>query len=503
MIDSTETADAGSTANFVVRLGLTDEVTARECLIEIEDTKAPATDYVRLLERKGIVTPFQGQKILKGDKDGYFLGGYRILYRIASGSFGRVYRGDDARSGQIVAVKVLRRRWTEDPRRVEHFEREGRIGRTIQHPNIVGILNVGKDNATGQHFIVMEFVEGGNLRNILDIRKKIDLDESLRIMEECVTGLAYAHSRGLTHRDIKPSNILLGTDKFAKLVDFGLAEITQAATLFYDKGSAGDKDDETKMDRTIDYAGLEKNTGAKDSDIRSDIYFLGHVLFEMIAGEAIMPRTKDKNAAMQRRRFEEVETKVAIRAPELGIPPSVTKLCLKAMSFEPAQRYQTPAQFLEAIKAVRAELAGEGDVIRRAAGPLTIYVIEGNVKLQDVFRDKLKSMGFRVLISNDANNALKRYQQSPYHSILLDAGTTGKDGVDMFRKVLREADSMHLDLSGVLILNEDQASLKEQIKGFESSDAFIRPVGMKQLQQHFRMTIPELAEGSDAEGGDA
>ena len=498
--DSPETANAGATATFVVRMGLTDEITARECLIELEDTKAPASDYVRLLERKGILTPLQSQKVLKGDRDGYFLGGYRILYRIASGSFGRVYRGDDPRTGQVVAVKVLRRRWTEDPRQVEHFEREGRIGRTINHQNIVNILAVSKDQATGQHFIVMDFVEGGNLRDILNIRKRIEPDEALRIMEECVTGLAYAHSRGLTHRDIKPTNILLGTDKTAKLVDFGLAGITQGSVIFFDKGSAtAEKDGEAQMDRTIDYAGLEKATEVKEGDIRSDIYFLGHVLFEMIAGEAIMPRTKDKHAAKMRRRFEEVEAKLALRAPELGFSPSLTKLILKAVAFQPAARFQTPSQFLEAIKTVRAELAGAGDEIRRAAGALMVYVVEQNPKLQDVFRDKLKKAGFRVLMSTDATNALKRYQQSPYHALLIDAGTVGKDGVDTFRKVLREADSTRLDLSGVLILNEDQAEWVEQVKGFEHATALVRPVGMKQIMGHLRATIEELATTGEPE----
>jgi serine/threonine protein kinase len=497
--DNPDTANAGATANFVVRLGLTDEVTARECLMELGDTKAPTADFVKLLERKSILTPFQSGKVLKGDRDGYVLGGYRILYRIASGSFGRVYRADDPRTGQVVAVKILRRRWTEDPRQVEHFEREGRIGRTMSHPNIVNILAVSKDTQTGQHYIVMDFVEGGNLRDLLNIRKKIEPDEALRIIEECVTGLAYAHSRGLTHRDIKPTNILVGTDRAAKLVDFGLAGITTGSNIFFDRGSAtAEKDEEAQMDRTIDYAGLEKATEVKEGDIRSDIYFLGHVLYEMIAGEAIMPRTKDKHAAKMRRRFEEVEGKLILRAPEVGLHPSLTRLILKAVAFQPEARFQTPGQFLEAIKSVRAELAGAGDEVRRAPGALTVYVVEQNPKLQDVFRDKLKQIGFRVLMSVDATNALKRYQQSPFHALLIDAGTAGRDGVETFRKVLREADGMRVDLSGVLIVNEDQADWVAQVKGFEHAATFVRPVGLKPIVRHFRDTIGGL--GGDETG---
>src|SRR5258708_6819370 len=108
--------DASEVADLTIRMKLVDEHTARELLFELEDRTTPAVDFVRLMERKSLLTPFQSAKVLKGDTDGYFLGGYRLLYKTASGSFGRVYRGDDPRTGQIVAVKVLRRRWTEDPK---------------------------------------------------------------------------------------------------------------------------------------------------------------------------------------------------------------------------------------------------------------------------------------------------------------------------------------------------------------------------------------------------
>ena len=137
--------DASEVADLTVRMKLVDEHTARELLFELEDRKAPAFDFVRLMERKSLLTPLQSSKILKGDTDGYFLGGYRLLYKIASGSFGRVYRGDDPRTGQIVAVKVLRNKWTQDKQKVDLFMREGKLGMTIRHPNIVSVHAVNQD----------------------------------------------------------------------------------------------------------------------------------------------------------------------------------------------------------------------------------------------------------------------------------------------------------------------------------------------------------------------
>src|SRR5262249_26790631 len=169
-----------------------------------------------------------------------------VLYNIASGSFGRCVRADDPHTGVVVAIKVLRRRWSEEQRTIGLFEREGKVGRSLQHPNIVQILAVSRDTASAQYYIVMEFVEGGNLRDFLAIRKKLEPVEALRLLEDAASGLAYAYSLGVSHRDIKPTNILISTQGAAKLVDFGLAGI-------YSADVDGKSD---RMYRTVDYAGL-------------------------------------------------------------------------------------------------------------------------------------------------------------------------------------------------------------------------------------------------------
>jgi serine/threonine protein kinase len=490
--------DASGIAQLAVRVGLIDDNTSKECLYELENRAAPAEYMTRLLERKGLITPLQSSRLLKGDTEGYFLGGYRLLYKIASGSFGRVYRGDDPRSGQIVAIKVLRKKWTEDKRRVELFEREGRLGLTLQHPNIVQILAVSQDHVTGQYYIVMDFVEGGNLRDILSIRTKLDTDEALRIMEECAAGLAYAHSRGLTHRDIKPTNILIGTDKVARLVDFGLAEMSEGQAVFYDKGAAKGKD-ETEVDRTVDYAGLERLTGQKKGDPRSDIYFLGTVLFEMLTGYPILPPTRDRQAASMRQRYELDETARKLGA-EYGLPSNVLNFVCRMMMFEPAARFQTPALMHEAIKAVREELAhGKAPSSRQASGPITIFVVENNVKLQDVFRARLKDLGFRVILTIDPEQPLKRYQQQPYHALLIDARTVGREGVEVFYRIQREAEMMHLDLAAVLIIEDSQAGFANSFRMKPGGKLYVGSPMMKQLSAFLREHVPLEKEPAGAE----
>src|SRR5262249_29945471 len=147
---------------------------------------------IRYLERKGLLTPWQTAKLLKGDPDGFFLGGYRILYKINSGSFGRVFRADDPGSGRVVAVKVLPRPWSEDQPPITLFCREGKVGTTLRPPNIVEMLSAGQDPSTGQYYLVMEFVEGADLREYLGMHKKLDPRKALRILEDCLAGLTYA-----------------------------------------------------------------------------------------------------------------------------------------------------------------------------------------------------------------------------------------------------------------------------------------------------------------------
>jgi serine/threonine protein kinase len=384
---------------------------------------------------------------------------------------------------------------------VDLFMREGRVGMTLAHPNIVQILNVNQDQKTGQYFIVMDFVEGDNLRNLISIRGKLELDEALRMMEECAAGLAYAWTRGLTHRDIKPSNILVSTDKSTKLVDFGLAEMTTVVdTAHMEVARTTERDEDVAVDRTLDYAGLEKATGVPKGDVRSDIYFLGHVLYEMITGEPLMAVTRDKNVKMQPRRYMDVEATLTKRGPVVELHPAVQRLVGKAVAFEPHHRYQTPAAFLEAVKATRAEVAGQTDpdAARRASGPLAIFVVEDNQKLQDIFRERFKQLGFRVLISRDPDQAHRRYQQSPYHALLVDCRTAGQEGLEAFRKVTKEAHGMRLDLAAILFLGDDQKAWADEACTLPGAIVFAGDPTMKQLTRALREEIPELRKHAPA-----
>jgi CheY-like chemotaxis protein len=476
--------DSASITQFLLKHGLLDELQVQEAWEELGRNPEPQA-LLRFFERKSYITTFQSQKLLKGDREGFVLGGYRILYKIASGSFGRVYRADDPHTGRVVAIKVLRKRWSDDDHTIDLFEREGRVGLSLRHPGIVEILAVSRDPVTKQYYIVMEFVEGGNLRDFLRIRSKLEPTEALRLMEDAVSGVAYAYSRGVTHRDIKLTNVLISSQGTAKLVDFGLAGI------FSRKGL--ELEGTEKVDRTVDYAGLEKRTGVKPGDVRSDIYFLGCVLYEMLTGRSPLQMSRDPRVRMRPERFENVPP---MSREEVKAPPSLFALVERMMSLDPKHRYQTPSQLLDAVREARRDVesgaaAAEPGKAAKASAIRSVFVVESDERLQNAMREKFKQLGYRVFLATDPARALDRYQMSPYDALVLDAEATGEEGVFTFERILKEAERHSLSCAGILVLGPEQADWAKDIPQRDDVAVLIRPgVNLKDVVHKLQQLVP-------------
>ena len=270
--------------NYLIQSKLVEPAQLQECMVRLQSRGQSIDGLIRELEVRHLLTPYQAAKLRKRDLEGLLLGRFKLLYRNASGSFARVFRGCSIDDGRMIGIKVLRSRWAEDPRKVTLFKREGELGKRLKHKNIVPIYEVGSEG--NQHFLTMEFVEGGNFRELLRGRGKFSPEEATRYAIDIAEGLEYALSLGVTHRDMKLTNVLLSAQGVAKLVDFGLAG--QDALL---------RSIDEEVDRAVEYATLERNTGAPDNDPRSDLYFLGAIYYELLTGQAPICHRRIKKIA--------------------------------------------------------------------------------------------------------------------------------------------------------------------------------------------------------------
>ena len=202
-------------------LNLIDERQLQEVWEQIGTNQLSGDQCQQLLLRRECLTNYQAKLLLRGETTGFFYGDYKVLYLIGTGTFARVYRASHRTTGEIVAVKVLRRRFSDDPEQADRFYREGKMGATLKHANIVPIMDVYSQK--GEHFLVMQFIEGRNLREFIKIRKKFEPVQAARLVADIAAGLGYAFARGICHRDLKMSNVIVSSTGQAMLLDFGLA----------------------------------------------------------------------------------------------------------------------------------------------------------------------------------------------------------------------------------------------------------------------------------------
>ncbi len=469
----------------------------RECWDELGSRNAPPEELSRALQRKGFLTPFQLDKLKKGDTGGYFYGTAKILYKVASGGFARVYRGINTHTGEPVAVKVLRQRWTSDKASVDAFYQEGKVGVALRHPNIVRIDEVAGHDAV--HFITMEFVEGGNLRDFLQIRGgRLGRDESIKLMGEALSGLAYALDQGVTHRDLKLTNLLASSQGTIKLVDFGLA------TLHKDERRA----EEAHGQRTVEYALLEKSTGVEKGDPRSDIFFLGAVFYQMLSGTSPIPEKKDRAARLLRTRVDNIRP---VRDMYTAADRHLAQIIDRMMSLNVRERYQSPHAVIEALNAVSgiapataAPAAAPTPAAPAAERPApakaptagrSVLLVEANAGLQNTIREKLNAAGYRVLLTSDPQRALDRYREQPADCVVVDCETTGKAGLDAFLEMIEFAKTHKLRWAGVVMLKSDQSEWRSRVATDDHSVVMIKPITMRQLREHVQRMAPAAAAG--------
>lgn len=445
----TETVTAEQLAQRAMDVDILDERQLQSVWSEFGTQNVDPQAFTQALLRKGLITSYQLERVLKNQRNGFFYGDYKVLYCVGSGTFARVYRASHRRTNEIFAVKVLRTRHS-SPKDAELFRREGQLGSTLKHPNIVPIHEVVSHG--GAHFLVMDFVEGRNLREFLRVRKKFEGLEAAEIVSGIAAGLHYAFQKGVTHRDLKLSNVLVSSTGVAMLVDFGLA------------GLEADAEDEGANPRTIDYAGLERSTGVRKDDTRSDIFFTGCMFYQLLSGVPPLAETRERAQRLSKTRYQNIPPLGSI-APE--VPPAIAMVVSRATEFEPSRRYQTPGEMLTdlklAIHRVKSGADQEGaqaaEIVSREGfdahgAPRRIMVVESDVKRQDVMRELFKRNGYRVLVTSEPQRVGPRFGQDPSAAdiVLFCSAGGGRAALEAFNQFAIDAATKRVP--AVLLLDE-------------------------------------------------
>lgn len=289
-------------------------------------------------------------------------GRYRLIARLAGGGMGDVYRGHDLLLDRAVAIKVLQPNLAGDPDHLERFKAEARAAARFSHPNVVAVYDWGSED-DDTYYMVMEYVSGSDLRDLLVRRGAIDHGVVLEIMAEVCDALEAAHSEGLIHRDVKPENILIARDGKVKVADFGIAVVA-------DPGRA----QTGSLLGTLRYLSPEQARGNEATQL-SDIWSAGAVLSELLTGRP--PANGSGPDALQRR---------ASQAPEPpsdmdeSITPAIDEIVLRACALDPSDRYASAAEMGSAVRSANVESWGrKAPVVSEMQGDLT-----GEVQLADM-----------------------------------------------------------------------------------------------------------------------
>lgn len=263
-------------------------------------------------------------------------GRYEILEHIGEGGMADVYRGRDVLTNKTVAVKILKKEFSESEEFLRRFRNESKAIAVLSHPNIVKIYDVGFSDSL--QYIVMEYVDGITLRYYIDSEKILSWKDAIHFILQILRALAHAHSRGIVHRDIKPQNIMMLTDGTVKVMDFGIAKFAR------DQG-------QTATDQaigTVHYISPEQARG-EVTDARGDIYSVGVMLYEMVTGKKPFDNENPVSIAVMHMQAKAKRPKKLNPA----IPYGLDEIIMKAMEKNPEDRYQSANEMIRDIEKVK------------------------------------------------------------------------------------------------------------------------------------------------------
>ena len=351
---------AKSFLKLLERSGIVAEDSLKEELANLSSiasgSKVKTSQLVEHLIDSGLVTKWHTDKLLAGKYKGFFLGKYKLLGHLGSGGMSSVYLAQHKISEQLRAIKVLPRKKVADKSYLDRFYLEARAAASLNHPNVVRIYDICNESDT--HYMVMEYVDGDDLYEIVTADGAIGIEDAARYTAQACEGLSHAHGRSLVHRDIKPANLLRTNDGDIKILDLGLALVNQddseSLTLLYNDKVMG----------TADYLSPEQAVNSHEVDYRADIYSLGCTLYYMLTGHPPFPT----GTLAQRIAMHQTKEPADIRESRPECPAALVEVCNKMMRKDPEERYHD----CQEVKAALTQLLESGALVAQPAAVATV-----------------------------------------------------------------------------------------------------------------------------------
>ncbi len=307
----------------------------KACASPLRDVKDADLSYTKTLE----IPPLE----LK--RGSLFAERYEIIEKLGKGGMGHVYRVEDTKIREEIALKLIKPEIAADKKTIERFQSELKTARKIRHKNVCGMYDLGEEKGT--HYITMEYVPGEDLRSFMKRSKQLSVLTAVSLARQVCEGLAEAHRLGVVHRDLKPQNIMIDREGNAHIMDFGIARTMYTPEMTEDGAIIG----------TPHYMSPEQVDG-KEVDQRSDLYSLGVIIYEMVTGRVPFEGDSAVSVALKHK----TETPTSLREFNMHVPESLSRLVFKCMEKDKDKRYRSAEEVLLGLADIEKEITGETEI---------------------------------------------------------------------------------------------------------------------------------------------
>lgn len=326
-----------------------EEISAFRASLTPERRPGDAQGLARALVRAGKLTKYQASGVYQGKTKALVFGKYVILERIGAGGMGQVLKARHRAMDRIVALKVLPPKLTNTPQAVERFRREVKAAALLNHPNIVTAYDASEHE--GLHYLVMEYVEGGDLGALVKQNGPLQVDQAIDVIFQAARGLQHAHAEGIIHRDIKPANLLLDDHGTVKILDMGLARMEETVGSAEPNGPGASErlTNSGQVMGTLDYMSPEQAEDVRNADHRSDVYSLGCTLYRLLTGRSPYPADTVVKCVLAHRNAP-IPSLCQARP---DVSARLDAVFRKMMAKRPEDRYQSMGQVIAALESCR------------------------------------------------------------------------------------------------------------------------------------------------------